>query len=323
MEYIKGTITTCSAGCDLLTAQLGEVCMGLEIDDPTVIADFVENKESRWDYIEEGVLDNPERPVTARFYIIRDEDGLMRFDQVKAELDRLRALQMPELYGPLTLETEIVSSQDWENNWKQFYHPFNVGSRLLVRPSWEECENPEGRVELVMDPASSFGTGSHATTRMCMDQLESMELQDKHVLDMGCGSGILACTALLLGAGDALCCDIEPSAMTCTAENMQKNGVTSDRWQTLLGDVLTEEPVDRAVAAGAPYDLILANIVADVLKAMRDKIFRNLADNGRVILSGIIDVRGDEVENWFREGGFATELRREQAGWVMLCMKKA
>ena len=238
-------------------------------------------------------------------------------------LAQLREQDETGFYGSLKMEVSPVKSEDWENNWKQYYKPFNVGSRLYVCPSWEQPQVPEGRVLLTMDPASSFGTGSHATTRMCMEQLDKLELSGARILDVGCGSGILACTALLLGGRHATACDIEENAMRVTAENMDKNHLDGCRYSTVCGDLLSDADLRETLGADGPYDVILANIVADVLIAMAEYLPRWLAVDGHLILSGIIDTRAEEVRRAFRRVNMVIVNEIARDGWVMLCCKKA
>ena len=226
-------------------------------------------------------------------------------------------------YGSLKMVVSQVKSEDWENNWKQYYKPFNVGDRLYVCPSWEQADLPEGRVLLTMDPASSFGTGSHATTRMCMEQLDQLDLDGAKILDVGCGSGILACTALLLGGKHAMACDIEENAMVVTAENMAKNNMDASRYTTRCGNLLEDESLRAEFTAGGPYDVILANIVADVLMAMSPYLPGWLKADGHLILSGIIDTRAEEVRQCFKKSGMVIVNEIARDGWVMLCCKKA
>ncbi|MBQ2690623.1 MAG: 50S ribosomal protein L11 methyltransferase [Clostridia bacterium] len=314
MDYIKIKITVKNGDVDVLCDRLSDIVSGFEIDDPVVIDDFVNDKNSRWDYIEEGLYDNPERDPSVTFYFGNDEDGLISMASAKAVFDELNSYDGCEY----TWEREDVQSSDWENNWKQYYKPFKVGERLYVRPSWETIDDDEGRTVLVMDPASSFGTGSHATTRLCMEQLDMIDCADKRILDMGCGSGILGCCAMLLGGGSILSCDIEEGAVRTTLENMEINGISLEKCEAVCGDVIKDKKLRAHVTEGGKYDIILANIVADVLKAMREFFSEWLAEGGKLILSGIIDERSDEVENYFIEGGFVTERRVERDGWTML-----
>ena len=319
MDYIEVTVETTHAAAELLAEQLAEISGGCSIDDPATIEDFVNAPVKRWDYIEEQLFDNPQRVPSVSCYLSPDEDGARRLREMGELLAQLKAGDEGGFYGTLKMSVSAAKSEDWENNWKQYYKPFNVGERLYVCPSWETPQLPQGRVQLTMDPASSFGTGSHATTRMCMEQLDALDLGGARVLDVGCGSGILACTALLLGARHALACDIEENAMRVTAENMDKNGLSGLRYSTRCGDLLSDEKLREEIAANGPYDVILANIVADVLMAMSPYLPKMLAAGGHLILSGIIDTRAEEVRRTFREAGMVIVNEIVRDGWVMLC----
>ncbi len=319
MDYIEVTVETTHDAAELLAEQLAEISGGCSIDDPATIEDFVNAPVKRWDYIEEQLFDNPQRVPSVSCYLSPDEDGARRLREMGELLAQLKAGDESGFYGTLKMSVSAAKSEDWENNWKQYYKPFNVGERLYVCPSWETPQLPQGRVQLTMDPASSFGTGSHATTRMCMEQLDALALDGARVLDVGCGSGILACTALLLGARHALACDIEENAMRVTAENMDKNGLSGLRYSTRCGDLLSDEKLREEIAANGPYDVILANIVADVLMAMSPYLPKMLAAGGHLILSGIIDTRAEEVRRTFREAGMVIVNEIARDGWVMLC----
>ena len=319
MDYIEVTVETTHDAAELLAEQLAEISGGCSIDDPATIEDFVNAPVKRWDYIEEQLFDNPQRVPSVSCYLSPDEDGARRLREMGELLAQLKAGDEGGFYGTLKMSVSAAKSEDWENNWKQYYKPFNVGERLYVCPSWETPQLPQGRVQLTMDPASSFGTGSHATTRMCMEQLDALALDGARVLDVGCGSGILACTALLLGARHALACDIEENAMRVTAENMDKNGLSGLRYSTRCGDLLSDEKLREEIAANGPYDVILANIVADVLMAMSPYLPKMLAAGGHLILSGIIDTRAEEVRRTFREAGMVIVNEIARDGWVMLC----
>ncbi len=319
MDYIEVTVETTHDAAELLAEQLAEISGGCSIDDPATIEDFVNAPVKRWDYIEEQLFDNPQRMPSVSCYLSPDEDGARRLREMGELLAQLKSGDESGFYGTLKMDVSAAKSEDWENNWKQYYKPFNVGQRLYVCPSWETPQLPEGRVQLTMDPASSFGTGSHATTRMCMEQLDALDLDGARVLDVGCGSGILACTALLLGAKHALACDIEENAMRVTAENMDKNGLSGLRYSTRCGDLLSDEDLRAELAQNGPYDVILANIVADVLMAMSPYLPKMLAAGGHLILSGIIDTRAEEVRRTFREAGMVIVNEIARDGWVMLC----
>jgi ribosomal protein L11 methyltransferase len=283
------------------------------------IEDYRDLEQQAWDIahidlIDEDLLKKDRNEAFVHIYISPEENPLEAVAFLR------------ERYTAEGIENEIdltaCRNEDWENNWKQYYKPFCVGQRLFVCPSWEEAETPAGRTLLTMDPASSFGTGSHATTRMCMEQLDALQLDDANILDVGCGSGILACTALLLGGKHALACDIEENAMVVTKENMEKNDVAPARYTTRCGDLLSDPVLADELQSKGPYDVILANIVADVLMAMRDYLLRWVKADGRIILSGIIAERAAEVRASFEAGGAEIIETRIRDGWVMYCVKR-
>ncbi len=323
MDYIEVRTLTSHDAAELLAELLAEITGGAQVDDPQTIEDFVNSPVKRWDYIEEQLFENPQREPAVNCYLPPDEEGARMLQEMGQLLAQLKEQDETGFYGSLKMEVSQVQSEDWENNWKQYYKPFNVGDKLYVCPSWEPAQVPEGRVLLTMDPASSFGTGSHATTRMCMEQLDQLELGEANILDVGCGSGILACTALLLGGKHALACDIEENAMVVTAENMSKNHLGADRYTTRCGNLLEDEGLRAEFTANGPYDVILANIVADVLMAMCPYLPGWLKEDGHLILSGIIDTRADEVRDTFRKAGMTIVNEIARDGWVMLCCKNS
>lgn len=323
MDYIEVKVETTHDAAELLAELLAEITGGCSVDDPQTIEDFVNAPVKRWDYIEEQLFDNPQREPSVSCFLSPDEDGASRLKQMGELLADLKKQDETGFYGSLKMDVSPVRSEDWENNWKQYYKPFCVGDRLYVCPSWEKPELPEGRVMLTMDPASSFGTGSHATTRMCMEQLDALDLDHANILDVGCGSGILACTALLLGGKHAFACDIEENAMRVTAENMDKNHLSGKRYSTRCGDLLSEPALRDEMEHSGPYDVILANIVADVLIAMSKYLPGWLAKDGHLILSGIIDTRAEEVREAFRKVNMVIVNEIAKDGWVMLCCMHA
>ncbi len=321
MDYIEVTIQTTHQAADLLADLLAEIAGGSQVDDPQTIDDFVNSPVKRWDYIEEQLFDNPQRLPTVRCFLTPDDQGAQKLKEIGQLLAGLKQEDQTGFYGSLNIEVSSVHSQDWENEWKRYYKPFTVGNRLYVCPSWESAELPAGRVLLTMDPASSFGTGSHATTQMCMEQLDQLDLAGAKILDVGCGSGILSCTALLLGASTAMACDIEENAMTITRENMKKNKLESSRFQVRQGDLLSDQNLAGQLKQAGPYQVIVANIVADVLIAMADQLPHWLSPGGRLILSGIIDTREAEVRRRYEQAGLEIINRLTKDGWVMLCCR--
>ena len=208
-----------------------------------------------------------------------------------------------------------VREEDWAENWKKYFKPVPVGNKLLIKPSWEQVEDAGGRIILEIDPKMSFGTGTHATTRLCMAALEDAVHDGDRVLDMGCGSGILSVAALLLGAGSALGIDVDPLAVKTALENAQINGV-DDRFTAKAGNVLEDN--ELVLSLGQEYDIIAANIVSDIIIAMSGMFFRLLKKGGTLVTSGIIDERCDEVIAALEHQGFALEITDREGGWCAL-----
>ncbi len=321
MDYIKLTIETTGAAAEVLAAALSHISPYCQIDDPGDVALLTDAPSPRWDYLGEELFENQDRAPTVTFYFEQGEQGRLLLQEAEAAVLALRRGDETGFYGPLSLQEENVRSEDWENNWKQYYKPFAVGRRLLVRPSWESAENPEGRRVLVIDPASSFGTGGHATTRLCMEALDGMELRGAAVLDMGCGSGILGAAAALLGAERVTLCDIDETAVRTAEENVRRSSPCADM-HACCGDWLQEGPARRCVMENGPYDVICANIVADVLIAMCGGLYSLLRPGGRILLSGIIESRCEEVRNAYLRAGMEIAGEEHRDGWAMICSKK-
>lgn len=323
MQFRQLDIYTNSEAVQVLTMLVSELGFnGFIIHDAADFEEFLENKEYNWDYVDDSLMGLKEVKTHITCYVQDNEQGAEMLSALNGMLTELKAKDSDNFYGSLDVEIDCVREEDWANNWKQYYKPFNVGDRLYVCPSWEQADLPEGRVLLTMDPASSFGTGSHATTRMCMEQLDKLDLEGTNILDVGCGSGILACTALLLGGKHALACDIEENAMRVTAENMDKNHLSGLRYSTRCGDLLSDESLRDEFTRNGPYDIILANIVADVLIAMSAYLPGWLSADGHLILSGIIDTRAEEVRQAFKKVNMVIVNEIARDDWVMLCCKK-
>ena len=216
--------------------------------------------------------------------------------------ERLKALDIP-----FELCKTDISEEEWENNWKQFFKCTEIGKRLCICPSWEQYNNVNGRVVLNIDPGAAFGTGTHATTSMCLEALEKLVTPDMTVLDIGSGSGILSIAAVLLGAKDVVGVDIDPVAVKVAKETAVHNDV-SDKAKYILGN-LDEEITDT-------YDIVVANIVADAIIALSDSAKRRMNKNGYFLCSGIIDIRADEVEAALINRGYKIVEKIVNNNWV-------
>lgn len=212
---------------------------------------------------------------------------------------------------PFALSQDSCVEEDWINNWKKYFHPIPVGEKLLIRPLWEDEYDPQGRTVLHLEPGLAFGTGTHETTRLCLELLEKYITPGVDFLDMGCGSGILSVAALLLGAKSAVGVDIDPLAVKTAQENAQTNGV-ADRFTGICGN-LAEKVTGK-------FQVVAANIVADVVILLSKDAPRFLTPDSTYIISGIIDTREQDVLDAL-EPTFQVIERREEKGWVAMALK--
>ena len=311
MDWLELKIDTSHAGLDAVTDMLEQQGVtGVMIDDEADFQSFLENNRQYWDYVDDDLLAQKKGVSRVTFYLERNEDAYGTVAAVRMAMSALKK-DHPE-YAPLLLTMADVADEDWENNWKQFYKPMEIGSRLLVVPEWEEAADPT-RVKLVLNPGLTFGTGSHATTRLCLQALDTHIHGGERVLDLGCGSGILSIAALLLGADRAVACDIDEKCMDVAYENAALNGVGRDRYTVRWGDVVTDRALRREL--GGPYDVVVANIVADVIKALASTVRPLVRKGGIFLCSGIIDDRAEEVAQCLRDNGWTIAETRSSEGW--------
>ncbi len=289
MRWIEAAVPTAAGEIDALCARLAALGVdGVSIEDEADFRRFLEENQKFWDYVDAELEQRFAGLSRVKFYLPDDEDGRAELEAIRNALNR-------------EIQINYMEDEDWENGWKQYYEPIPVGARLLVVPAWLEAE-AEGRVPLRLDPGIAFGTGSHATTRLTLAELETAAGAGKRVLDLGCGSGILGIAALLLGCESVTGCDIDPKAPEAAERNAALNGLGPENFQVYAGDLLADESLRRRLGTG--YEIVLANIVADVIIPLSGFARRFLAENGVFICSGIIDFRADEVEKALRRNGF-------------------
>ena len=281
--------------CDELAA-LG--ASGFVIENEADFQSFLEHNHQYWDYVDEA-LASRFRGVSRIKCYLPDEDAGWDL------LQRIRAL-----YEGVSVS--YIADSDWENNWRDYYKPIEVGEKLVVVPEWEDAPE-DGRLPLRLDPGLIFGTGSHATTRMCLSALESLVTPGMRVLDLGCGSGILGIGALLFGADSCLGCDVDPTAPDVAAANAALNGFGPERFRVLAGDILADAGLRRELGTG--YGLVLANIVADVILPLAAFARSFMAEGAAFVCSGIIEGRQDELRAALLKHGFTIERHLCEEEW--------
>ena len=286
--------TEIDSRCEELAALGAE---GFVIENEHDFQSFLENNRQYWDYVDEALEQQFAGASRIKFYLSDDEAGHAVLASVQARY---------------SVTTSYVADSDWENNWKQYYQPIEVGDKLVVVPEWMETPD-DGRLPLRLDPGLTFGTGSHATTRMCLAALERFAHSGVRLLDLGCGSGILGIGGLVLGADRCVGCDIDPKSPDVAAANAALNGIGPDRFTVYAGNILSDEGLRRELGTG--YPVVLANIVSDVIIPLSAFVRRFMAPGGVFITSGIIEGRQDEVRAALEHNGFSIEEHRSEDDW--------
>jgi len=310
MEWIKSSIETTSESIEAVTGLLMSCGInGVEIIDAKERARYFASHTRNWDYADESLLKVDTDRAYVVFYVTADAAGKELITQVKARI----STNTCELGNP-QLRQESANDETWLHEWKKHFKPIRIG-RVVVVPEWEEFvpENQDD-VVFVIDPGSAFGTGQHQTTQLCIDALQQWVKSGDRVLDIGCGSGILSIISLLLRASFAYAIDIDPAgAIAATKKNAELNPVDLGALTIAAGDVLTEHAVREAIGNG--YDIVVANIVADVIIPLAPLVGSFARESGLFIASGIITERLDEVLTAFEHASIDIVAQRELEGW--------
>lgn len=213
---------------------------------------------------------------------------------------------------------DLIDEEEYANSWKKYYKPLKIGEKIVVCPVWENYDLKEGETVLKIDPGMAFGTGTHETTSLCIKYLQKEVKDGDKILDVGCGSGILSITSLLCGASEALALDIDPNAVRVSYENAELNNFNG-KFEAVCDNILDSESKIRNRLSGKKYNIIVANIVADIIIRLSDFIYEYLEDDGLFIVSGIITERENDVLNALDKNNFKVLDRSEKKGWV--CIK--
>ena len=315
MNWIELDVFTTTEGIEPVTGSLlGMGINGFVIKDAADFEDFLNDRSVNWDYIDDDLMGLKNCETTVTVYLPENAQGLENLEAIKSELRALKARDSEGLFGRLEYELKNVKEEDWANNWKQYFKPLTVGEKLLIKPSWEKADADEKRKILEIDPASSFGTGQHNTTQLCLELIEKYISEGDTLLDLGCGSGILSIAAVLLGASSIKAVDIDENSVKIARENAAKNNIPKEIYSAYCGNIIEDQNLVRQLGTG--YKVVCANIVADVLIAMSDCFRPFLEDKGILIISGIINSRKDEVLDTIKSSGFELLEVSEKEDWV-------
>ena len=322
MQWLELTVDTASAGIDLLeTALTLNGYDSFVIDDEADFHTFLQTNRDYWDIVDEDLERSLDGVSRIRLYLEDGPDAPEEIARLRELLSSLKQAWPDAGLGSLDLSLANVRDEDWENNWKQYYQPIEIGSRLLVTPRWMEPDRSTGRIPVLLDPGMIFGTGAHASTQMCMLRLEELIRGGEEVLDLGSGSGILSITALLLGAAHATGVDVDPKAEDIARENAAINGLGPDRFTAVTGNVITGQAA-LADLFSRTYDVVCMNIFADVIIPMAAVLPRFLGPDSVVICSGVLENRYEDVKAAVEAAGLRIHRLQTLNDWCCFTASK-
>ena len=316
MKWNRFTLKTKTEAEDIVICTLAEVGIeGVEIQDKQPLTD--EDKAQMFvDIMPEGPADDG--IAYLNFYLEEDADTEAILKDVKAALEDLRSFVD---IGEATITESQTEDKDWINNWKQYFHQFYVDDILIV-PSWEEVTaEDKDKMILHIDPGTAFGTGMHETTQLCIRQIRKYVTEKTKILDVGCGSGILGMLALKFGAEHSVGTDLDPCAIDATYENMENNGISRDKYEVMIGNIIDDKAVQDKVGYEC-YDIVAANILAPVLVELTPVIVNQLKPGGIYITSGIIDDKEETVKEAVAKAGLELIDVTYQGEWVCVTARK-
>ena len=315
MKWYKFRLKTTTKAEDLVSSVLMDLGIGgIEIEDKIPLT----QKDKEQMFVDILPQIEPDDGVAyISFYLEEDDDKEKVLDDVRRELEELSSFMD---VGECTIEESKTEDVDWVNNWKQYFHQFYVDDILII-PSWEDVKpEDEDKMIIHIDPGTAFGTGMHETTQLCIRQIRKYTTPSTKILDVGCGSGILGMLALKFGAAYSVGTDLDPCAIDATYENMEVNGIAKNQYEVMIGNIIDDEEVQEKVGCG--YDIVVANILADVLVPLTPVVAGHLKEGGIYITSGIIQEKEDTVVEAVKASGFTVLEVNHQGEWVSVTARK-
>lgn len=316
MKWNKFRLKTTTTAEDIVISMLMDLgIQGAEIEDKIPLTQS--DKEQMFvDILPE--IDEDDGTAYLNFYLEPDDDKDKLLSQIKKELKEMSAYLD---VGECTIEESQTEDVDWVNNWKQYFHQFYVDDILII-PSWEKVKpEDQGKMVIHIDPGTAFGTGMHETTQLCIRQIRKFTDKNTRILDVGCGSGILGMLALKFGAAYSVGTDLDPCAIEATHENMQGNEIEEDRYEVMIGNLINEKEVQDKVGYEC-YDIVVANILADVLVELTPVVVNQMKKGGIYITSGIIDDKEETVKEAVLAAGLEILEVTYQGEWVCVTARK-
>ena len=316
MKWNQFRLQTTTQAEDIVSSMLMDLgIQGVQIEDKVPLT-----KEDKEQMFVDILPDIPEDDGTAylTFYLDEEEDKGTILLNIRKELDKMRAYLD---VGACMIEESQTEDVDWVNNWKQYFHQFYIDD-ILVIPSWEKVEEKDSdKLVIHIDPGTAFGTGMHETTQLCIRQLKKYVKDDTMILDVGCGSGILGMLALKFGARYSVGTDLDPCAIDATHENMEVNGIRKDQYEVMIGNIIDDKAVQDKAGYGK-YDIVAANILADVLVPLTPVIVNQMKPGGIYITSGIIEDKEETVVQAVKAAGLEVLEVNHQGEWVSVTARK-
>lgn len=316
MKWNQFRLKTTTQAEDIVSSMLMDLgIQGVQIEDKVPLT-----KEDKEQMFVDILPDIPADDGTAylTFYLDEEEDKGTILLNIRKELDKMRAYLD---VGACVIEESQTEDVDWVNNWKQYFHQFYIDD-ILVIPSWEKVEEKDSdKLVIHIDPGTAFGTGMHETTQLCIRQLKKYVKDDTVILDVGCGSGILGMLALKFGARYSVGTDLDPCAIDATHENMEVNGIRKDQYEVMIGNIIDDKAVQDKAGYGK-YDIVAANILADVLVPLTPVIVNQMKPGGIYITSGIIEDKEETVAQAVKAAGLEVLEVNHQGEWVSVTARK-
>lgn len=316
MKWNKFRIKTTTEAEDIVCSSLMDLgIQGVEVEDKIPLTQR-EKEQMFVDILPEIDVDDGVAYIS--FYLEEDEDKEKMLQAVREELKEIGTYVN---VGSMEIEESQTEDVDWVNNWKQYFHQFTIDDVLII-PSWEDVQpEDEDKMIIHIDPGTAFGTGMHETTQLCIRQIKKYVTEDTEILDVGCGSGILGMLALKFGAKHSTGTDLDPCAIDATHENMDVNGISRDQYRVMIGNIIDDKEVQDQVGYDR-YDIVVANILADVLVPLTPVILNHLKTGGIYITSGIIEEKEETVVEAVKAAGLEVLEVNHQGEWVSVTARK-